>query len=162
MILREWLAFYSAFLNIHQSGVLTALTWLVPHDFKYHWLSENEWAASSSKFGLSHVVLENFTGVYLRGVHFKDALRDFYLHRTKLVIWLPVRAQLNTSWSASVHQMCGGTKRDDRGLNNVAERKFLQHFSFPPASASWAHPVLQRTSLVWLQETATRVIKVHR
>ena len=30
--LHEWLAFYSAFLNIHQSGVLTALTWLVPHE----------------------------------------------------------------------------------------------------------------------------------
>ena len=24
--------FYSAFLNIHQSGVLTALAWLVPHE----------------------------------------------------------------------------------------------------------------------------------
>ena len=32
VILREWLAFYSAFLNIHQSGVLTALAWLVPHE----------------------------------------------------------------------------------------------------------------------------------
>ena len=31
VILHEWLAFYSAFLNIHRSGVLTALTWLVPH-----------------------------------------------------------------------------------------------------------------------------------
>ena len=34
----EWLAFYSAFfvlfsfLNIHRSGVLTALAWLVPHE----------------------------------------------------------------------------------------------------------------------------------
>ena len=28
----EWLPFYSAFLNIHQSGVLTALAWLVPHE----------------------------------------------------------------------------------------------------------------------------------
>ena len=25
-------SFYSAFLNIHQSGVLTALAWLVPHE----------------------------------------------------------------------------------------------------------------------------------
>ena len=32
MILHEWLAFYSVFLNIHQSGVLTALTWLAPHE----------------------------------------------------------------------------------------------------------------------------------
>ena len=31
-ILHEWLAFYSAFLNIHRSGVLTALAWLVPHE----------------------------------------------------------------------------------------------------------------------------------
>ena len=31
VILHEWLAFYSAFLNIHRSGVLTALAWLVPH-----------------------------------------------------------------------------------------------------------------------------------
>ena len=28
----EWLAFYSAFLNIYRSGVLTALAWLVPHE----------------------------------------------------------------------------------------------------------------------------------
>ena len=34
MILLEWLAFYNAFLllNIHRSGVLTALAWLVPHE----------------------------------------------------------------------------------------------------------------------------------
>ena len=32
VILYEWLAFYSAFLNIHQSGVLTVLAWLVPHE----------------------------------------------------------------------------------------------------------------------------------
>ena len=31
VILHEWIAFYSAFLNIHRSGVLTALAWLVPH-----------------------------------------------------------------------------------------------------------------------------------
>ena len=36
VVLHEWLSFYSAFflffsLNIHQSGVLTALAWLVPH-----------------------------------------------------------------------------------------------------------------------------------
>ena len=30
VILHERLAFYSAFLNIHRSGVLTALAWLVP------------------------------------------------------------------------------------------------------------------------------------
>ena len=30
VILHEWTAFYSAFLNIHRSGVLTALAWLVP------------------------------------------------------------------------------------------------------------------------------------
>jgi len=30
--LHESLAFYSAFLNIHRSGVLRALTWLVPHE----------------------------------------------------------------------------------------------------------------------------------
>ena len=30
VILHEWLAFYSAFLNIHRSSVLTALAWLVP------------------------------------------------------------------------------------------------------------------------------------
>ena len=29
VILHEWIAFYSAFLNIHRSGVLTALAWLV-------------------------------------------------------------------------------------------------------------------------------------
>ena len=29
VILHEWLAFYSVFLNIHRSGVLTAVTWLV-------------------------------------------------------------------------------------------------------------------------------------
>ena len=32
MILHEWLSFYSSFLNIHRSGVLTALAWLVPHE----------------------------------------------------------------------------------------------------------------------------------
>ena len=32
VILHEWIAFYSAFLIIHRSGVLTALTWLVPHE----------------------------------------------------------------------------------------------------------------------------------
>ena len=32
VILHEWLAFYSAFLNIHWSGVLTALAQLVPHE----------------------------------------------------------------------------------------------------------------------------------
>ena len=32
VVLREWLAFYSVFLNIHRSGVLTALAWLVPHE----------------------------------------------------------------------------------------------------------------------------------
>ena len=32
MILHERLAFYSAFFNIHRSGVLTALTWLVPYE----------------------------------------------------------------------------------------------------------------------------------
>jgi len=32
VILHEWLTFYSAFLNIHRSGVLTALTWLVPRE----------------------------------------------------------------------------------------------------------------------------------
>ena len=31
LILHEWLAFYSAFLNIHRSGILTMLPWLVPH-----------------------------------------------------------------------------------------------------------------------------------
>ena len=32
VILHAWLAFYSAFLNIHRSGVLIVLTWLVPHE----------------------------------------------------------------------------------------------------------------------------------
>ena len=32
VILHEWLAFYSTFLNIHQSAVQKALTWLVPHE----------------------------------------------------------------------------------------------------------------------------------
>ena len=32
VILHEWLAFYSVFLNIHESGVLTVLAWLVPHE----------------------------------------------------------------------------------------------------------------------------------
>ena len=32
MILHEWIAFYSTFLNIHRSGVLTALAWLVPQE----------------------------------------------------------------------------------------------------------------------------------
>ena len=32
VILHEWIAFHSMFLNIHQSGVLTTLTWLVPHE----------------------------------------------------------------------------------------------------------------------------------
>ena len=38
MVLHDWLGFYSAFLifliilNIHQSCVLTALAWLVPHE----------------------------------------------------------------------------------------------------------------------------------
>ena len=32
VILRQWIAFYSAFLTIHRRGVLTALTWLVPHE----------------------------------------------------------------------------------------------------------------------------------
>ena len=31
VILHEWIAFYGAFFNIHRSGVLTALAWLVPH-----------------------------------------------------------------------------------------------------------------------------------
>ena len=34
VVLHEWLAFYSflGFLNIYQSGVLTVLAWLVPHE----------------------------------------------------------------------------------------------------------------------------------
>ena len=32
MILHEWLAFYSTLLNIHRSGVLTAMAWPVPHE----------------------------------------------------------------------------------------------------------------------------------
>ena len=32
VILHEWIAFCSAFLNIHQSGILTALAWLVPQE----------------------------------------------------------------------------------------------------------------------------------
>ena len=32
VILHEWIAFYSTFLTIHWSGVLTVLAWLVPHD----------------------------------------------------------------------------------------------------------------------------------
>ena len=34
VVLHEWLAFYSTFLNIHRSGALTltALAWLVPHE----------------------------------------------------------------------------------------------------------------------------------
>ena len=32
VILHQWIAFYSAFLNIHRSGVLTALAWLVTHE----------------------------------------------------------------------------------------------------------------------------------
>ena len=32
MILHEWLAFYSAFLNPYRSGVLKELAWLVPHE----------------------------------------------------------------------------------------------------------------------------------
>ena len=32
VILHEWIAIYSAFLNIHRSGVLTALARLVPHE----------------------------------------------------------------------------------------------------------------------------------
>ena len=32
VILHEWIAFYSAFLTIHSSGVLTVLAWLVPHE----------------------------------------------------------------------------------------------------------------------------------
>ena len=32
VILHEWIAFHSAFLNIHRSGVLTALAWLVPQE----------------------------------------------------------------------------------------------------------------------------------
>ena len=32
VILHEWTAFYSEILNNHQSGVLTMLTWLVPHE----------------------------------------------------------------------------------------------------------------------------------
>ena len=32
VILHEWIAFYSAFLNIHRSGVFTVLAWLVPQE----------------------------------------------------------------------------------------------------------------------------------
>ena len=32
VILQEWIAFYITFLNIHRSGVLTALAWLVPQE----------------------------------------------------------------------------------------------------------------------------------
>ena len=32
VILHAWLAFHSTFLNIHRSGVLTVLAWLVPHE----------------------------------------------------------------------------------------------------------------------------------
>ena len=32
VILHEWLAFYSTFLNIHLSGVLTVMAWQVPHE----------------------------------------------------------------------------------------------------------------------------------
>ena len=37
VVLHEWLAFYSAFLDIHRSGVLTALAWLVPHETAGFW-----------------------------------------------------------------------------------------------------------------------------
>ena len=32
VILHEWIAFYCVLLNIHQSGVLAVLVWLVPHE----------------------------------------------------------------------------------------------------------------------------------
>ena len=37
VILQEWLDFYSAFLNIHRSGVLTVLTWLLPRKTAAVW-----------------------------------------------------------------------------------------------------------------------------
>ena len=37
VILHEWIAFYSAFLNIHRSGILTALAWLVPYETDAIW-----------------------------------------------------------------------------------------------------------------------------
>ena len=32
VVLHEWLAFYRVFWNVHRSGVLTMLAWLVPHE----------------------------------------------------------------------------------------------------------------------------------
>ena len=32
MILHQWIGFYARVLNIHRSGVLTTLAWLVPHE----------------------------------------------------------------------------------------------------------------------------------
>ena len=37
VMLHEWIAFYSAFLNIHWSSVLTVLAWLMPHETAAIW-----------------------------------------------------------------------------------------------------------------------------
>ena len=57
VILHEWLAFYSTFMNIHESGVLSALTWLDAS----HWVL-NCWHSSQAGL-ITAVELRNFVKV---------------------------------------------------------------------------------------------------
>ena len=54
VILREWLSFYIVFLNIHWSDVLTALTWLVPHETAAI-LAHSVYTIQPSHFMQSHI-----------------------------------------------------------------------------------------------------------
>ena len=58
VILHEWLAFYSAFLNIHWSGVLTTLIRLVPHE-----------TAAVSACSVHTIQPSHFTQSNVRNVH---------------------------------------------------------------------------------------------
>ena len=63
VILHECIAFYSTFLNIHRSGVLTALAWLVPH--------ETEISNDDNNFNVSGAVRGN----HKDGVHESQFLK---------------------------------------------------------------------------------------
>ena len=66
VILHEWLAFYSAFLNIHQSVVLTALAWL---SYIYIYISPSFYLTdllASKIFSVIMVISERGVTIYLQ------------------------------------------------------------------------------------------------
>ena len=80
VILHEWLAFYSAFLNIHRSGVLIALTWLMPYEtaaVSYMRVCANWWGTGISCF------CENVTIAVHVHIFWKQDDSDSKLVKTK-------------------------------------------------------------------------------